>query len=277
MTASSETGGFPSGSWLVNTIKDNPEGLLLLAGGCALLLRSGRARRADQRQAGVASWEQRGGTGSGNVRRDGISGAVDRAHDYASNVAQTVADKTTDLTSATGEYVQSARDTITRESEHVVNRAKDTIERVIREQPLTVAIAGLAAGAAVAATFPPSSAERATLGEAARRLTDVAGAAGERLTEAASAAGKQLRTAVEEKGLGKDSLTEVARDVAGTFGKSLTDSEQPANTRGTSSIDSGTGASTTGSERRSQGSTSSNHKTSSTGSASPADQKNRGT
>jgi hypothetical protein len=275
MITGSRIGGFRSGSWLINAIKDNPEGLLLLAGGCALLLRSGRAGRSDQPQAGAAPWEQAGSTQPMQAGPEGVARAVDRAREYASTAGQTVADRTRDLTSKTGEYVQSARDSIVRESEQLANRTKDRIKRIIREQPLAVAIAGLAAGAAVAATFPPSSAERATLGEAGRRLTDVAGTAGERLSEAASEAGKRLRTAVEEKGLGKDSLTEVARDVAGKFGKSLTGSE-PGNTPGPS-FGSGASGYTTSSGRASEGSGSGDHGISSTDPASAGDLKNRGT
>ena len=38
-----------AGDWLVSTVKKNPEGLLLLAAGCALLMRSGG--RSSQRRS----------------------------------------------------------------------------------------------------------------------------------------------------------------------------------------------------------------------------------
>jgi hypothetical protein len=99
----------------------------------------------------------------------------------------------------------------------------------VREQPLAVAIAGLAAGAAVAAAFPATRFERDTLGPAGERLSEVATSTGERLSEAASAAGERLMTAAEEKGLNKEGLKGVARDVAGTFEKSFSGDQQDQN------------------------------------------------
>ena len=84
---------------------------------------------------------------------------------------------------------------------------------------MAVAIAGLAAGAAVAAAFPATRMERETLGPAGQRLSEAASSAGERLSEAASAAGERLMSVAEEKGLNAAGVKEVARDVADTFGK----------------------------------------------------------
>jgi hypothetical protein len=92
----------------------------------------------------------------------------------------------------------------------------------------------LAAGAAVAAAFPATRFERETLGPAGKRLSEAASDAGERLTEAASAAGERLMTTAEDKGLNKEGLKEVARDVAGTFEKSFTGEEQDKNRTKTS-------------------------------------------
>jgi hypothetical protein len=120
-----------------------------------------------------------------------------------------------ELTSSTGEYVESAAHVVVDQSSQIAERTRGAIERIIHDQPMAVALAGLAAGAAVAAAFPPSQVERATLGEAGRRLTGSATGVGERLTEAASAAGQRLKTAVVT-----DTLADVARDVAGSFEKS---------------------------------------------------------
>jgi hypothetical protein len=120
------------------------------------------------------------------------------------------------------------------QSSRIAGQAQSTIERIVREQPLAVAIAGLAAGAAVAAAFPATRFERETLGPAGKRLSEAASDAGERLTEAASAAGERLMTTAEDKGLNKEGLKEVARDVAGTFEKSFTGEEQDKNRTKTS-------------------------------------------
>jgi ElaB/YqjD/DUF883 family membrane-anchored ribosome-binding protein len=108
--------------------------------------------------------------------REGMSRAADTAREYASDVGKTLSDtadsvgktlsekadrvgqtlsETADrYVSAAGEYAEDARQTIMDQSSRIAGQAQSMIERIVREQPLAVAIAGLAAGAAVAATFP---------------------------------------------------------------------------------------------------------------------------
>jgi hypothetical protein len=69
---------------------------------------------------------------------------------------------------------------------------------VLRDQPLAVAMAGLAAGAAVAAVFPSTGIEDRTFGGAREALTEAAGKAGERVVEAAGKAGERLKSAAED-------------------------------------------------------------------------------
>jgi hypothetical protein len=238
----SNSPSFGSADWLMSAVKKNPEGLLLLAAGCALLLRSGRG--SDQRSRYVSGRYQRyPGSQAGYdasdqdwQMREGMSRAADTAREYASNVGRTLSgtaenvgktlSETTDrYVSAAGDYAEEARRTIVDQSGRMVEQAQSTVERIVREQPLVVAIAGLAAGAAVAAAFPATRFEREMLGPAGERLSEAVSDAGERLTDAASAAGDRLRTAAEEKGLNKEGLKEVARDVAGSFEKSLSDQQ----------------------------------------------------
>jgi len=96
-----------------------------------------------------------------------------------------------------------------------------TISRVLQEQPLALAVVGLAAGAAVAAALPTTAAERRTLGQAGERISEAAESLGQNFTQAASKAGEKLMSAAEERGLNADGLKEVASDVAGTFGSAL--------------------------------------------------------
>jgi hypothetical protein len=91
------------------------------------------------------------------------------------------------------------------------------MQRVLREQPLAVAVAGLAAGAAVAALFPSTEIEDRALGGAHEKLKDAAEKAGERVMEAAGKAGDRLKSAAEERGLTPEGLKDVASEVAGTF------------------------------------------------------------
>jgi hypothetical protein len=111
---------------------------------------------------------------------------------------------------------------IVQQSERMAKQAQGAIERISREQPLAVAIAGLAAGAAIAAAFPTTRIERETLGEAGRTLSNAASNAGERLSKAASAAGDRLKEAAEEKGLNREGIKEVASSVAEAVEKSVT-------------------------------------------------------
>jgi gas vesicle protein len=217
-------GGSGSADWLVNAVTKNPEGLLLLAAGAALLLRS--SSRTGQRSS---EWTQRDGSRTERWQMpEGASQMADTARDYASQVgqkvsqvSQTVGETADRYVSAAGEYADQARRKVMYQSGQLADQAQSTIERVVREQPLAVAIAGLAAGAAVAAAFPMTRMEQEALGPAGQKLSEAASSAGEKLSSAASAASERLMSAAEERGLSAGGLKEVARDVAGTFEKSM--------------------------------------------------------
>jgi hypothetical protein len=89
--------------------------------------------------------------------------------------------------------------------------------RVLREQPLAVAAAGLAAGAAIAAVFPSMEIEERTLGRAGESLRDAAQKARERVKDATVKPGEPLKDAAEERGLTSEGLKDLAGDVADTF------------------------------------------------------------
>jgi hypothetical protein len=255
MNNNSNTGGL-SADWLMSAVKKNPEGLLLLAAGCALLFRT-RSSRSRQWSHGYQSypggqgehgprWEHRGSGGQDWEMPEGMSRAADNAREYASNVGKTVGETTRSYASAAGEYVDQARQTVSEtarsyasaageyadharqtirdQSGRMAEQTQSTIERIVREQPVAVAIAGAAAGAALAAAFPATRMERETLGPAGKRLSEAATNAGEKLSKAASAAGERLMSAAEERGVNAEGLKEVARDVAGSFERSFSGS-----------------------------------------------------
>jgi hypothetical protein len=91
------------------------------------------------------------------------------------------------------------------------------MDRVLSSQPLAVAMAGLAAGAAVAALFPSTDIEDRAFGDAREAFTDAAGAAGQRVIKAAGQAGEHLKTAAEERGLTSEGFKELAGEVTETF------------------------------------------------------------
>jgi hypothetical protein len=255
MNNNSNPGGL-SADWLMSAVKKNPEGLLLLAAGCALLFRTGSSR-SRQWSHGLQSYpggqgqhgprmEHRGSGGKDWEMPEGMSRAADTAREYASNVGKTVGETARSYSSAAGEYADQARRTVSEtarsyasaagefadhasqtirdQSGRIAEQTQSTIERIVREQPLAVAIAGAAAGAALAAAFPSTRMEREALGPAGKRLSEAANNAGERLSKAASAAGERLMSAADERGVNAEGLKEVARDVAGSFEKSFSGS-----------------------------------------------------
>ena len=192
------------GGWLLNTIKQNPEGLLLLAAGAVLMMR--------QKSSDV------GGL-SGSVRSDSdvghassVRGGFDRAQETVAQSLDAMSDTASEVYRRTQEYGRS----IGEQSKQLVQNTNaavgDTFQRVVETQPFAVALAGLAAGAAVAAVLPFSELEQHALAPTGEHLTnqvkDAATKAGEKLTE-----------------LAKDRLTEglrtVATEVAGTISQSL--------------------------------------------------------
>jgi hypothetical protein len=95
------------------------------------------------------------------------------------------------------------------------------MNRILQEQPLLVAVAGLAAGAAIAAAFPATGVEKQTLGPLGDQLSDAASRVGEQLKEATAKAGETLKNAAEERGLNTNGLKEVVTEAAGAFSDTM--------------------------------------------------------
>ena len=135
---------------------------------------------------------------------------AETASDYASSVSNYAEDVARGAAEQTGRLAQQAQSTL-----------QQTITRVVQEQPLAVAFAGVAAGAAVAAAFPVSEFENRTLGTTGEQMREAAGKAGAQLKDAASKAGQRLAAAADERGLNTEGFKEVARDVGETFSGAL--------------------------------------------------------
>jgi hypothetical protein len=224
-----------AGSRLLGAARRNPEALLLLAAGCCLLMRSGgslfkgtsgtryddtgHAHRADFRRASP-------GPASSSVR-EGLSRAADAAGEYASDIKDRVSDAASSYTEAVADFAQDTGRSVSEHTSRLTRQAQSTLEsgmnRVLREQPLAVIMAGLAAGAAVAAVFPTTEIEDRTFGAAGESLRQAAGKAAERVKDAAGKAGERLKSAAEERGLTTEGLKEVAGEVTDTFTKAVSD------------------------------------------------------
>jgi hypothetical protein len=233
MSRYSETDTYSqAGDWLIGTARRNPEALLLLAAGCCLLMRSGgnlSAKAASHSRYGEDSERYQSqasrtpsdiGRASSNVR-DGLSRAADSATDYASQIKDRVSDTASSYAQSISESADDTRRNVSERSARLKRQAQSTLQsgmdRVLRDQPLAVAMAGLAAGAAVAAVFPSTGIEDRTFGGAREALTEAAGKAGERVVEAAGKAGERLKSAAEERGLTSEGLKELAGEVTDTF------------------------------------------------------------
>jgi hypothetical protein len=82
-------------------------------------------------------------------------------------------------------------------------------------------MAGIAAGAAVAAAFPPTNLEKDTLGPIGDEVSKAAERFGDQVKEATTKAGERLKTAADERGLNADGLKEVAGEVVESFKSSM--------------------------------------------------------
>ncbi len=221
----------PVGDWIMNTVRRNPEGLLVLAAGCALLMRGGSTKASSAKASGFNMDLDRGyGEAAGRVASGTTrSGAADRASDvasYVSDVKDRVADTASSYAGSMSDYASDAAQNLSDRSIRLKEQAQSTIqsgmERMLRQQPLAVAILGVAAGAAVASVLPTTGVENQALGGAREALADAANKVGENVMGAAGAAGERLKTVAAERGLTQDGLKEVARDVASTFTTSVT-------------------------------------------------------
>jgi hypothetical protein len=212
----------PVGDWIMNTVRRNPEGLLVLAAGCALLMRGGNAKASGFSARGEAT----AGRVSGGTSRSGVTDRVTDAANYVSDIKDRAVDTASSYVDSVSAYASDTAQNVSDQSLRLKQQAQSSLqsgmERMLREQPLTVAILGVAAGAAVAAVLPTTGVETQALGGAREALADAANKVGENVMGAAGAAGERLKVVAAERGLTQDGLKEVARDVANTFTSKVT-------------------------------------------------------
>jgi len=237
--------GTGAGEWIMGTVTRNPEGLLLLAAGVALLMRSGRGpsvrrnslpdrRNEGQYRAGredSASGISERVTGAARRAGEYVSGATERAGEYLSEATDKVSETAGSYASSASEYANEAARIAAERSRRMADQVRDTADYLVREQPWAVALTGLLAGAAVAAAFPSTRLERRTLGEVGERLRSAAGTMGEQVMEAGMQAGERLSEVAEERGLTSEGLKQAARDVGETFSSALAGKESSTQSR----------------------------------------------
>ncbi len=229
--------------WLIGTAKRNPEAFLVLAAGACLLMRGGRTVFAPTpRYGGTREWEHDSrGNGGGTVEQAGgqlkeaagqyassvsdkASRAARAAGDYATAASGTVrgyASSVADYASDTGRVVGSQASRLADQAASLAGQTQSAVRSgagsVMREQPLAVALLGVAAGAALAALFPATKVEEQALRPARDAVVDTAREMGENVVQAASEAGEQLKQSAAERGLSADGVKEMMREAADTF------------------------------------------------------------
>jgi hypothetical protein len=197
--------------WLWAHLKQNPEGLLFLAAGCALLLRRAPSTAyAQHDREYVENYPRHRELVGDKIPRQNrvgdwandASSVAEKAREHASSLGKKMSETADDYTAAISEYAHATREKVIEQSRRLAEKTQSRFQSLVQEQPVAVALAGLAAGAAVAAALPATTPERRVLGPARQRLYEAAGMAGENISEAALAVGERLKSALKEGGVG---------------------------------------------------------------------------
>ena len=223
MTLQSSSTLADGGEWIVNAIKRNPEGLLLLAAGAALLLRTS-TRPSGVAQSMAAAYASDRHSSRPSPAAEGanaIRETFDAASEAASDAARRTIDTAASYASTAADYADSARRTVGQQSERITRQTQSVFRTILQDQPLAVVAAGIAAGVAVAAAFPPTQLEKDTLGPLGDEMSKAAGEFGEQVKQATTKAGEKLQTAADQRGLNTGALREVADEALETFKSSM--------------------------------------------------------
>jgi hypothetical protein len=229
---------------VARAIRQNPEGLLLLGAGVALMLRHASSlnstqpqRKRRKRTASDSYYDSAedmasDATAAGEGLASKVAAAADDVRGYVSGTAHDLTEKASEFGQTASRRTREVADTAYQSTREAAGSAYRSLENTIEAHPVSIAVAGLAAGCLAAAVFPSTRFERETLGPIGRRAADAASETGElvksaavaRMTNAAMKAGEQLKDAVVERKLSTDTIGEVVRDVATDFTSNLTGS-----------------------------------------------------
>lgn len=202
---------------LYGTAKRNPEGVLLLAAGAALLMRGIGAATDALRESQTRMASRQQGARRGGRDDDEQEDLVGNARAYVSDVAGRVGRSAENIADYTSQVARETMDRTSRVASQTGSTMRSTMDRILDEQPLAVALLGVAAGAAVAGALPLSHVEEGTLRPLGRKLDETVDRAGSRLKQSTKKAGRRLQQVADERGLNAEGLREAAQDVADTF------------------------------------------------------------
>ena len=166
---------------------------------------------------------------------DSARRTMDAASSYASTASDTARqtmDAAKSYASSAAEYAGEAKRVVEDQSDRVIRQTRSMAQGVLKNQPLAIVAAGLAAGVALAAAFPPTELEKGTLGPVGDQMSKAAERFGDQLKQATAKAGDKLKTAAEERGLHTEGLKDVAGEVVDTFKVSMTGQTAPTSDPG---------------------------------------------
>ena len=182
-----------TGDWLLDTVQRKPEAVLLIAAGCALLMRSGR-RVVDIRSVRESALPSLSQNRPGTAEQGSVT---ESAKAYASKAADTVSEYSDTARQTVSDYAEGATRGISDSSDWLRTKAEttyNTASEALRDQPVLVAALGLAAGAALAAFFPTTEVERRAGAALAAKASEV----GDQVLAAAENAGERARDTVRD-------------------------------------------------------------------------------
>jgi hypothetical protein len=228
-------------NWLVAKVKKNPEAFLVLAAGCALLLRSGGTPSQEPLRYRNGSWNDesylsrtaaaaRGYASDMKGRvKDAAAAVSDKAGDYAASLSDTtsavsekVAGYATSLSDQAADWSRSVSEQTSRMGVQARSSIEEGVGRMLKEKPLAVAALGLAAGAAVAALLRPTEVEQQALRPFREAVGDAVATAKENVRDAVAATSEQVKEGAERRGFSAEGIKGMAREAAETFTDKLT-------------------------------------------------------
>lgn len=214
------------GEWILNAIKRNPEGLLLVAAGAVLMMRTNSPKSSPVAPVDMEREDIRGAAkNTASEMAEAVTDSARRSMNAASDAARSYASSAT-------EYAGQAKRVVEDQSDRAVRQARSMAQGVLQNQPLAIVAAGLAAGAALAAAFPPTDLEKDALGPVGDQMSKAAERFGDQLKQATADAGDKLKTAADERGLRTETLKDVAGEVVDTFKASMTGRTAPTRDTG---------------------------------------------
>ncbi len=169
--------------------------------------------------------------------RDGVAAAQDMASDAghqigdaAGKVGSSAAHMASDAAGAAADMAHGVADSLASGGGYVAEEASQLasdftafVSRMAREQPLMLAAAGLAAGAALAVLLPRTRLEDQYMGETADEIkSEVADAASEQYERAKHVVGDtvdEVREAAKREGLTADAVDKTVHDIGDKVGR----------------------------------------------------------